>query len=217
MGIAERREREIQVRRENAVKAAMLIYHEEGYHAATMEKIAERADLSRAALYTYFKNKDEMFVSAIVAHFYYFADLLQDIYDRRKKIGNRLLKELWEVFNKFHDKDPIAFNAALYLYQNEAIRNLPNSLREIIHGSGSQAVKLQHKIMEYGVRKGIFIECDHRTLSEVIWSTFLGIMQLETSKRVLSKKNHLDISQELAINVLERGILKTGYSCDGGN
>ena len=208
MGISDRREREIQIRRENAVEAAMMIYREEGYHAITMEKIAERAELSRATLYLYFKNKDEILVSAIVTHFDYFVELLQDIYDRRKAIGNRLLQELWNVFEKFHNQDPVAFNAALYLYQNEAIRNFHDSLRDMIYASGSRAARLQHKIVEYGVRKGIFIVCDHRTLSEVIWSSFLGIMQLETSKRFLSKNNHLNISQNLAITVLERGILK---------
>ncbi len=208
MGITDRRERELQVRRNNAVNAAMMIYREEGYHAITMEKIAERAELSRATLYLYFKNKDEILVSAIVTHFDYFVELLQDIYDRRKVIGNRLLQELWNVFEKFHNQDPVAFNAALYLYQNEAIRNFHDSLRDMIYSSGSRAARLQHKIVEYGVRKGIFIACDHRTLSEVIWSSFLGIIQLETSKRFLSNNNHLNISQNLAITVLESGILK---------
>ena len=58
MGVIERREREKQQRREQAIQAAMEIYDEEGYHAITMEKIAERAEISRAALYLYFKNKD---------------------------------------------------------------------------------------------------------------------------------------------------------------
>ena len=60
MGVAERREREKQQRRDQAIQAAMEIYNEEGYHAITMDKISERAELSRAALYLYFKNKDEI-------------------------------------------------------------------------------------------------------------------------------------------------------------
>ena len=42
MGVMERRRREREVRRESAMDAAMSIYEEEGYHAITMEKIAER-------------------------------------------------------------------------------------------------------------------------------------------------------------------------------
>ncbi len=49
MGIAERREREKKNRQELVINAAMELYNEEGYHAITMEKIAERSELSRAA------------------------------------------------------------------------------------------------------------------------------------------------------------------------
>lgn len=76
MSVAERREREKMRRRRHAIKAAMAIYSEEGYHAITMEKIAERSEISRAVLYLYFKNKDEIFINAIVAHVEYFVHLL---------------------------------------------------------------------------------------------------------------------------------------------
>ena len=78
MGVVERRKREKDLRRELAIDAAMSIYEEEGYHAITMEKIAERSELSRAALYLYFKNKDEIIISAIVSHADFFVRLLQN-------------------------------------------------------------------------------------------------------------------------------------------
>ena len=81
MGVIERRAREREVRRESAIDAAMKIYEEEGYHAITMDKIAQRSELSRAALYLYFKNKEEILVSAIVAHAEYFAEVLKEVYD----------------------------------------------------------------------------------------------------------------------------------------
>jgi TetR/AcrR family transcriptional regulator len=207
MGVAERREREKKLRRDMAIKAAMEIYNEEGYYAITMEKIAERAELSRAALYLYFKNKDEIFINAIVIHFNYFADLLTNIYNRREEIKEDLLKELWNCFKIFHEKDPVALNATLYFHQHEAVRNLPDDLRSVIHESGSKVVDQLHKIIEYGVEKGIFIKCDPRTLAEVIWSSFLGIMQLEGSKTVISNKNHIEITRDLALRILSKGTL----------
>lgn len=207
MGVAERREREKKLRRDMAIKAAMEIYNEEGYYAITMEKIAERAELSRAALYLYFKNKDEIFINAIVIHFNYFADLLTNIYNRREEIKEDLLKELWNCFKKFHEKDPVAFNVALYFHQHEAVRNLTDDLRSVIHESGSKVVGQLHKIIEYGVEKEIFIKCDPRTLAEVIWSSFLGIMQLEGSKTVISNKNHIEITRDLALRILSKGTL----------
>ena len=103
MGVMERRKREREVRRELAMDAAMSIYEEEGYHAITMDKIAERAELSRAALYLYFKNKEEILVSAIVAHADYFARVLNEVYDNRastKQIAGKTVGMFSEVLRK---------------------------------------------------------------------------------------------------------------------
>jgi len=208
MGVMERRRREREVRRELAIDAAMSIYEEEGYHAITMEKIAERAELSRAALYLYFKNKEEILVSAIVAHADYFAQVLKEVYDDRESTKNQLLEKLWECFQKFYEKDPATFTAWQYFHQSDVIGNLSAELRDVLHEAGAKVVALQHKIVEYAVAQKVFIDCDHRALSEVIWSSFLGIIYIERSKNVLSRKAHLEITQDVAKRVLAQGVLR---------
>jgi AcrR family transcriptional regulator len=207
MGVIERREREKNIRRDCAIDAAMELYKEEGYHSITMEKIAERSELSRAALYIYFKNKDEILINAIVRHSDFFAEQLQTVHDEREKYKQELLERMWETFEKYFEKDPDAFSLALYFHQNEIIRNLPEYLRNMLYKSDTRIVRLQHSIVEYGVSHGIFIECDPRTLSEVIWTSFLGLMELERAKYILREKSHLKITRDLAIKVFLRGIL----------
>ena len=207
MGVIERRKREKDVRRELAIDAAMSIYEEEGYHAITMEKIAERSELSRAALYLYFKNKDEIVISAILTHADYFARVLQEVYDKRESIKEKLLEKLWECFQRFYEKDPVVFTAWQLFHQSEMIGNLAPELRDVLHESGSKVVALQHKIVEYAVTEQIFIQCDYRALSEVVWSTFLGIVYVERSKNVLSRKSHMAATQDLARKILARGVL----------
>jgi AcrR family transcriptional regulator len=207
MGLTERRRREREVRRELAIDAAMAIYEEEGYHAITMEKIAERAELSRAALYLYFKNKEEILVSAIVAHADYFAQLLQEVFDNRQNAKGQLLDKLWECFQKFYEKDPATFTAWQYFHQSDVISNLSPDLRDILHEAGAKVVALQHDIIKYGITQKVFIKCDHRTIAEVIWASFLGIIYIERSKNVLSRKGHQDVTQEVAKKVLAHGVL----------
>jgi AcrR family transcriptional regulator len=208
MGLPERRKREKELRQELAVSAAMAIYNEEGYHSITMERIAERSELSRAALYLYFKSKEEILISATVSFFNNFAAVLQEFYDNREKKRDRLLDDLWECFKQIYEKDPATFTASQYFHQREMIRNLPEDLRNVLLGSSAKVVGLQRLIVEYGVSEGIFIQADPRTLSEVIWASFLGIVYLERGKNILSKKNNLNITNDLAVKVLAGGILK---------
>jgi AcrR family transcriptional regulator len=217
MGVMERRKREKDVRRELAMDAAMNIYEEVGYHAITMDKIAERSELSRAALYLYFKNKDEILISAIVSHADYFVGLLQKVYDDRESLREELLEKLWECFEKFYETDPVTFTAWQLLHQSEMIGNLAAELRDILHEWGAKVVALQHKIVGYAVKEKIFVQCDHRALSEVIWSTFLGIVYVERSKNVLSRKNHMAGTQGFAREVLSRGILNPSRRKENGS
>jgi AcrR family transcriptional regulator len=207
MGITERRQREKDVRRELAMDAAMAIYAAEGYHAITMDKIAERSEVSRAALYLYFKNKEEIVLSAIISYADYFARLLQEMYEKRESIKGNLLEELWECFGAFYEKDPVAFSAWQYLHQREMVTNLSPEFRDILYEEGAKVVSLQHKIVGYAVEEGIFIQCDYRTLAEVIWSTFLGIVYIERSKHRLSHKNHMAVTMDTAKQVLSLGVL----------
>jgi TetR/AcrR family transcriptional regulator len=207
MGLIERRKREREIRRELAIDAAMSIYDSDGYHSITMEKIAERSELSRAALYLYFKSKDEILISAIISHADYFAQILQEVYDKRESIKEELFEKLWECFQRFYEKDPVAFTAWQYFHQSEMIGNLPAELRQILHDAGAKVVALQHKIVEYAVAQEVFVQYDYRALSEVIWSSFLGIVYVERSKNVLSHKSHMAETEEVARKVLSRGVL----------
>jgi AcrR family transcriptional regulator len=208
MGIKERREREKNKRRESIHRAAIQVYDQEGYHAITMEKIAEAAELSRATLYLYFKTKDEIFIHAIVSYSDFFRERLKTLYAGRSEIKDKLLESLWSTFIAFYEKDRRSFNATLYFHQSEMIRNLPENLRIILDRSGSRIYEYLSKIMAYGIGQGVFRDCNPKTLAEVVWTSFLGIIHLENSKKAMSRNTHLEITWNLALEMLSRGILK---------
>ncbi|MAL99184.1 TetR/AcrR family transcriptional regulator [Hydrocarboniclastica marina] len=57
MSLQQRRERERQDRRESILDAAERTFFEKGYERTSMDEIAKAAQLSRALLYVYFKDK----------------------------------------------------------------------------------------------------------------------------------------------------------------
>ncbi len=64
MGTQERKQREKLHRNAQILDAARSLFIEKGYNSATMQDIADRAELGRRTLYMYFKTKDEI-VSSI--------------------------------------------------------------------------------------------------------------------------------------------------------
>jgi AcrR family transcriptional regulator len=210
MGIQDRRERERLERRASIHRAAIQVYQEEGYHGTTMEKIARKAELSRATLYLYFKTKDDIFVERIVDQSDFFGDLLQGIYNGRGTLDTGIMEALWDGFKAFYRSDPITFNVTLYFHQSEMIRHLPKDLRLRLDRSGSRNYDLLCKIIAFAIQKGILMSCHPKTLAEVVWTTFLGIIHLENSKEAMARKNHLDITFDLAQKILSRGTSTKG-------
>ncbi len=66
MGVAERRLREKEARRIAILNAAEEVFFEHGIDNATMDAVAERAELSKGLLYVYYANKDDL--AHAVAH-----------------------------------------------------------------------------------------------------------------------------------------------------
>jgi len=60
MGIAERKEREKQQRREEIVQAAEQVFFSKGFDRSTMDDVAEKAELSKGTLYLYFASKEDL-------------------------------------------------------------------------------------------------------------------------------------------------------------
>ena len=61
MGIAERKERERERRRNDILDSAEVVIFKQGIDHATMDAIAEKAELSKATLYLYFESKEEIY------------------------------------------------------------------------------------------------------------------------------------------------------------
>ena len=208
MGIQERKDREKSERRKLILDAALKVYETQGYHATTMEKIAEVAELSRATLYLYFKTKDEIFTHAILQFLSYFGELLEAVKAKLDNNGTHFLQILWDTFIKFYQSNPIAFGASLYFHQGEMIRNLPLELREMLAQRGSMNYKILCQIVEKGIEMGYLVPDNPKTLAEVIWTSFLGIVHLEHSKKAMGRKSHLNQTCSLALKALEQGLCR---------
>ena len=61
MSITSRREREKQKRQNDIINAAEKVFFAKGYDNVTMDEIAKEAEVNKALLYYYFKNKEALF------------------------------------------------------------------------------------------------------------------------------------------------------------
>ncbi len=103
-------------KKENIFKAAIEVFAEEGYHKATMDKIATLSGVAKGSVYRYFKSKDDLLEQLILTKFQEILKHVAGIYSKNSDI----LKEIQEMIEFWVGY--IEDNHELYrLIQNKAI------------------------------------------------------------------------------------------------
>ena len=186
MGIAERRERERVQRQQDILDAAEKIIFSKGLDNATMDEVAEEAELSKGTLYLYFKSKEELYLA--ITHRGLI--LLESMF--REAVGNPVsgiekVFRLGTAFYRFSRQYPNYFNALSYyeLKNTEEIENW--EAVQACSGTGQQVLSILIQAITEGVEdQSIRAETDPSRMALVLWGMTSGVIQL-----VIQKGEHL--------------------------
>lgn len=105
MGLRERRKREEKARLASILAAAETVFAAQGYYQARMDDIAEKAELSKGALYYYFKSKDQIYFHLLERE----AERVEEEIRRRIVEGTVFIEALEAVIDfylEYFDRNP---------------------------------------------------------------------------------------------------------------
>ena len=108
--ISERRQEEKDRRRAEIVDAAEALYAETGWDAITMDQVARRARLSRALLYVYFKDKNDLHMALVERAL----DALRDSFETAKQshpTGIAEVEAIGRAYIAYSQEKPHYFDA----------------------------------------------------------------------------------------------------------
>jgi len=209
MGIQERKEREKERRRQQIMVAAKRVFSEKGFNKATMEDIAQEAELSPGTLYLYFKNKEELYASLSLRILQYLLIRVEHVNDEKGTNPEEKLKSLMEAMYDVYEFDPLIIINMFHLQSSETLKNLSPQLMSEIKDLSRKSLNAIAKIFKEGVDQGLFIDRHPVALADTFWSLFSGIVLWLTSKKLINEeKDYLKQTLELAFEVLGRGVKK---------
>ena len=210
MGIQERKEREKERRRQQIMVAAKRVFSDKGFSKATMEDIAQEAELSPGTLYLYFKNKEELYASLSLRILQYLLIRVEHVNDDKETDPEGKLKALMDAMYDVYEFDPLIIINMFHLQSSETLRNLSPQLMEEIKDLSRKSLCSIAKIFETGVEQGLFYDRHPVALADTFWAMFSGVVLWLTSKKLIDKeKDYLKQTLELAFEIFGRGIKKT--------
>jgi AcrR family transcriptional regulator len=209
MGIQERKEREKERRRQQIMVAAKRVFSEKGFNKATMEDIAQEAELSPGTLYLYFKNKEELYASLSLRILQYLLIRVEHVNDEKDSGPLEKLDALTEAMYDVYEFDPLIIINMFHLQSSETLKNLSPELMADIKELSRKSLSAISKIFQEGVEEGLFIDRHPVALSDTFWALFSGIVLWLTSKKIIDEqKDYLKQTLDIAFEIFRRGLKK---------
>lgn len=207
MGIQERKEREKERRRQQIMVAAKRVFSEKGFNKATMEDIAQEAELSPGTLYLYFKNKEELYASLSLRILQYLLLRIEHVNNLKDQDPEARLKALMEAMYDVYEFDPLIIINMFHLQSSDTLRNLTPELLAEIKDLSRKSMNSISKIFKAGVDKGIFADHHPVALADTFWGTFSGVILWLTSKKLINEdKDYLKETLAVAFDLFLRGL-----------
>ncbi len=210
MGLAERKAREKefqkQKRRTEIMDAAKILFRIKGFSVTTMEDIAREAELSPAALYLYFKNKDEIYGSLSLRTMDYLIENLEHVYEAGLN-AEQNLNRLKEALYRVYEFDPYVLLNLFNLQASGKFKNVSPEFLAELNRLSVQAFGSIRNFFEAGIRDGRFKNESPTALADMVWSIFSGLVIWEESKKMFKPdKDYLKSTMDLAFRVLGNGV-----------
>jgi len=190
MGVAERKEREKVQRRNAIIDAAERVFFKEGIDSASMDKVAQEAELSKGAIYLYFKSKDELYRAIILRGFIILKRNMKEAV-LTQETGFENVKAISKAYIIFSREHLGYFNAILY-YQNDMFNSKALDANSVKSLEGGNAVI---NVLINAIEKGIEDQSIDSNINPVetafvLWSQITGLLQVIQRKMSIITYHH---------------------------
>ncbi|KHF41426.1 TetR/AcrR family transcriptional regulator [Halalkalibacter okhensis] len=180
MPLSEEQKLNMKKRRESILEVATGLFATEGYEGTTIKKVSEAANISYGSVFTYFKDKEELFRTVVLEPLNEFSDVLfdfnPDAEDPTKEL-EKMIKTHIHIFSGMNS----------YLTLVIQVVGQHNKFPEIFSELNQFHDKLLDKVsrlVENGQDKGLFIQQPPFTVAALYTSLLIGVRLNTTDARL---------------------------------
>jgi len=174
-----RREREKEARQQSILRAAREAFLQEGFHRATVDRIAARAEVSKGTVYLYFESKETILACLLLEGLEVLVGRLKEAYAPTSDLAadERLRRLGWAYFD-FFQQEPLYFRFLTAVDGGrfrEAVT--PEVYQQVLEAS-MEGLNLAVQAIGRGIDDGLFRRSDARQAAAALWATLNGVLEL---------------------------------------
>ena len=174
-----RREREKEERRQSILRAAREVFFESGFHRATVDDVAERAEVSKGTVYLYFVSKETILAHLLLDGLDRLSKKLEQAYAPGERIAaDERLRRLCWAYRRFFEDEPQYYRLLMAMDRGRFQETVTPQVYEEVLKASLEVLGLAVRAIERGVDEGLFDCHDPRRASVILWATLNGILEL---------------------------------------
>lgn len=174
-----RREREKEERRQSILRAAHEVFLEHGFHRATMDSVAEQAEVSKGTVYLYFESKETILAHLLLEGLDALIEELEHAYAADKHVSaDERLRRLGRAYLQFFLRDPFYFRLLVATDRGRFRETVTPELYQEVLEASLEGLDWVVRAVEQGIEDNLFGCCDVQQAAATLWATLNGVLEL---------------------------------------
>lgn len=199
MSTKERREREKRQRREIIISATVELLKQEGIAGVSMDKIAEKAELSKGTLYLYFKNKEQLLSEIFWMRLNILIDKLQTIMESEGEF-DELVKQVIQTVMDYFTENVDIFRFIYHSLPSSAY-DFMKQIHQTVEDFKLRIQEMSNKFYRRFDKGQFYIKTEY--LQTVLRGLIWGFL---TEK--FFGQSEIELDTDLIYRIFSRGVLK---------
>ena len=201
LGIPERKEREKGHRREEILDAAQTVFFGKGLAAATMDEIAETAELSKGTLYLYYKSKEDLYLAVMMRGIQILQDDLAAVIARNEPVPQTVVS-LAQAFFAFFQKHRDYFRMLHFLQMPQLHKQATEEMRESCRTLNHETWELVIDVLRRGISDGtVRPDLNPAEILVILWSSATALLlRIDSEDDLWNKRFHINLTETLNLS-----------------
>ena len=192
--------------RRRILESAREVFFRDGFMPANLDEIADLAGVAKGTLYRYFDNKAELYVAVLSHNGEIFEQKMRETIlpklspAEQIRVTGRFYFEHWTSNREY-------FQIFWALENQPVIGDLPPGVVEEVTKLWEGCLRILADVIQLGVRRGDFVDCDAWEVAIILWTLANGLIQTELAvPRRRLRRARLDQLFQDAVDLVLRGI-----------
>ncbi|MBQ9271358.1 MAG: TetR/AcrR family transcriptional regulator [Alphaproteobacteria bacterium] len=189
--------------------SAMDIFYEKGYSKTTFDEIAKRINLTKGAVYWYFRNKPDIVAALINDYAERYMQLLQQFFEQNPQVSFSRLTKMQLFINKRIREDELFYKFLFFITcQMEWSEAIINKIQPSIEQTKQVTRKLfLDTLQTLQEQKQIKENVDTTLIAEILMTMYGGILDAAFTRRLSTE---FDTAVETGFNLIFNSIKTEG-------